>query len=348
MKSSPKLEAIFELLDEGVLILDRKGNVEYLNFIAAKMLGFSKKTLLKANLRSFREKIEPQFIDRCLQLAASCEAQKSPVTDSISIENRRKMHLDLIAAPRGETGGAVIVMQDNSNHYRILEMGKDFVANASHELRTPITIIRGFAETLQDLPEISEEMLQDITDKIIRNCQRMDYLVKSLLMLSDIESLPLSNLQNCNMEEFLKECKEDILSAGKKVDVKIMVESKEPMIAHIAPDLFSLAVLNLLENAVKYSKSDAQITITLKNQKESILIYIADQGEGIPPDDVEHVFERFYTVNKAHSRKLGGAGLGLSIVKTIVEKHGGTISVASKLGEGSSFTIALPHYTNHS
>jgi two-component system phosphate regulon sensor histidine kinase PhoR len=107
-------------------------------------------------------------------------------------------------------------------------------------------------------------------------------------------------------------------------------------------DLLELAIMNLLENGVKYSKPPAHLTIHLGEKKNEVIIAIEDQGIGIPPEDVPHIFERFYTVNKAHSRRLGGAGLGLSIVKTIVDKHEGTLSVTSVLGKGTTFTITLP------
>ena len=108
------------------------------------------------------------------------------------------------------------------------------------------------------------------------------------------------------------------------------------------PDLLELAMMNLLENGIKYSKPPAHLTIHLRETKNDVIIAIQDRGIGIPTDDIPHIFQRFYTVNKSHSRRLGGAGLGLSIVKTIIDKHEGTISVASELGHGTTFTITLP------
>ncbi|MBS3905269.1 MAG: PAS domain-containing protein [Simkania sp.] len=335
-------EAILESLGEGVMAVDATLCIQYVNFIAAKMLGLSRKQLIGTPLLSIEEKAKQILIERCCQLLVSCQQQKVVMTDSVSLGDARKLYLDLIAAPKADERGAIIVMQDNSNHYRILEMGKDFVANASHELRTPITIIRGFAETLQDLPEISAEMLHDITDKILRSCHRMDHLIKSLLVLADIENLPLANLQNYNLGQLIEECREHLLSVKPDARVEIIIHGEQPIMALVVADLFELALFNLLENAVKYSASPAYITIVLQKQEDTISISVTDRGMGIPEADLDQIFSRFYTVNKAHSRKLGGAGLGLSIVKTIIEKHDGSISAVSEIGKGSCFTILLP------
>jgi len=335
-------EAILESLGEGVIAIDGDLNIQYINFIAGKMLGIPRRQLIGQSITAAAEKFKKPLIERCRELLLSCKREKAIVTDSISLGETRKLYLDLIAAPKADERGAIIVLQDNSDHYRVLDMGKDFVANASHELRTPITVIRGFAETLQDLPEISSEMLQDITEKILRNCQRMDHLVKSLLMLADIENLPLANLQDCNLVQLVEDCRDHLLTVHHEAKVELEVENKQPIIASVARDLLELAIFNLLENAVKYSESGSIITITMKKQQDAVLISIKDQGIGIPEADLPHVFNRFYTIDKARSRKFGGAGLGLSIVKTIIEKHDGTIQASSELGKGTTFTIYLP------
>ena len=220
-------------------------------------------------------------------------------------------------------------------------MGKDFVANASHELRTPITIIRGFAETLQDLPEISQEMLADITEKIVRNCQRMDTLVKNLLTLADIENIPETRFKPCNLSALIDNCIHLLLSIYP--DAQIHIEkNREEIFVSADSDLLELALMNLFDNAAKYSRPPAEISISLHQEGDEVKISISDRGIGIPEADLEHIFERFYTVNKAHSRRLGGAGLGLSIVKNIIDKHDGSITAESVLGKGTTFTIILP------
>ncbi len=335
-------EAILESLGEGVIAIDGNLKIQYINFIAGKMLGIPRRQLIGQSIVAAAEQFKKPLIARCRELLLSCQREKAVVTDSISLGDSRKLYLDLIAAPKADERGAIIVLQDNSDHYRVLDMGKDFVANASHELRTPITVIRGFAETLQDLPEISEEMLHDITEKILRNCQRMDHLVRSLLTLADIENLPLANLQDCNLGQLVEDCRDHLLAVHHEAKVEVKVSGTQPIIASVARDLLELAIFNLLENAVKYSAPGSSITILLSKQPDTAVLSIKDEGIGIPEADLPHVFNRFYTIDKARSRKLGGAGLGLSIVKTIIEKHDGTIQVSSELGKGTTFTILLP------
>jgi len=331
-------EAILESLSEGIIAIDASMIITYANFSASRMLGISKKLLIGRELTSFEQ---TDLLKKCVEILSSALENHTYVSDSFSSSNRKKLHLDLIAAPIPYEKRAILVLQDNSNHYRVLEMGKDFVANASHELRTPITIIRGFAETLHDMPDLSKQMLEEITEKIVRNCHRMDTLVKNLLTLADLENLPLSKSLDCNVCDIVDNCKHLLLIIHPEIEIEVFKE-KLAFIVRGSPDLLELAFMNLLENAVKYSHPPAHLTISLKELDEEVEITFQDKGIGIPPQDIEHIFERFYTVNKARSRKLGGAGLGLSIVKTVIEKHDGKISVESVLGEGTTFTIILP------
>lgn len=333
-------EAILESLGEGVIAVDSDLHIRYINSIGSKMLGIPKRHLLGKPFPQPEGKTSV-LLEKARNLLQAAQERQMTLTDSISISEGKKLYLDLIAAPKMQGSGAIIVFQDKSSHYKVLEMGKDFVANASHELRTPITIIRGFAETLQDLPEISREMLSDITEKIVRNCQRMDNLVKNLLTLADIENLPETRFKECDLLSIIDNCKHLLLSLYS--EAQVIVEKKQDKVTLYADsDLLELAIMNLFDNAAKYSKPPAHITVTIDQNADEVKIQISDKGIGIPAADLEHIFERFYTVNKAHSRRLGGAGLGLSIVKTIVEKHDGTIEASSVVGEGTTFTLVLP------
>lgn len=327
-------EAILESLGEGVIDIDAEMKVRCINFVGTKMIGVPRRKLLGGPFPT-----GSPLLDKCHFLLESCQAKVNVLTDSISLGDRKKVYLDLIAAPKAQGNGAILVLQDKSSHYKVLEMGKDFVANASHELRTPITIIKGFAETMQDFPELPREMIADITEKIVRNCQRMDTLVKNLLTLADLENLPDSRFQECDLIALAETCRQVVLAVYETAQISIE-KSHESMTVAADPDILELAVINLLDNAAKYSHPPAKITIKLEWEGDEACISIADQGIGIPPADLEHIFERFYTVDKARSRR--GAGLGLSIVRTIIEKHHGTISVTSAVGEGTTFPIRLP------
>ena len=187
---------------------------------------------------------------------------------------------------------------------KMSERGKDVVANASHELRIPVTIIKGFAETLQDFPELPRDSVADIVGKIVRNCQRMDTLVKNLMTLADLENLPELCFQKCDLVMLAEACRQTILAVHKTAQIAIE-KSNESIPVAADPDILELAILNLLDNAVKYSNPPAKITIKLEQEAEQGCISISDQGIGIPSVDLRHIFERFYAVDKARSRRLG-------------------------------------------
>lgn len=221
-------------------------------------------------------------------------------------------------------------------------MRQNFIANASHELKTPLTVIRGFAETLQDNPDLPQEILVEVTGKIVNNCRKMTGLIKDLLTLSDIENMSESNLIECDIEDLIHSCQEHVLEAHPTAQIRAENVTGEPIFCTADPRLLAMAFNNLLENAVKYSKEPAEVTVTMDRKDDFVTVAIADKGIGIPATDLQNIFQRFYSVDRAHSQKMGGSGLGLSIVETVIEKHFGRITVESEVGKGSTFTIMLP------
>jgi signal transduction histidine kinase len=224
---------------------------------------------------------------------------------------------------------------------KAIELGKEFIANASHELRTPVTIIKGFAEMLRDIPEMSQEMFDSILEKILRNCERMESLVKNLLALADLDNLGEIKKEPCNLPLLVENCSYQIISLFPEAYIETL-QSEEEIIVQGSSDLLELAIMNFLHNSVKYSQGPPRITVTIAKREDDVLLSVEDQGMGIAKENLPHIFDRFYTVNKSHSRKLGGAGLGLSMVKIIVEKHGAKIQVESELGKGTKFTVLFP------
>ena len=333
-------EAILESLIEGVIAVDGEGNTTYANSSACKWLKLDKNQLIGKPFDVLRAR--PSFLlEKSQELITECQKLTTVLSDDVLLDDERKVYLHLIAAPKAQGGGAILVLQDKTSDYKIIEMGKDFIANASHELKTPITIIKGFAETLHDLPEIDPTALKEITEKIVRNCARMENLVKSLLTLADVETISESRFQACNLIPLLEESRHMLLSMFS--DASVRIEKTEDFIEIMADrDMLELAFMNILNNAAKYSKPPAHILIRVIAHPHEVEIAISDKGIGMPEEDIEHIFERFYTVDKARSRRLGGAGLGLSITKTIIDKHNGKISATSTLGKGSTFTITLP------
>lgn len=332
-------QALLGALEEGVLVVDEEMTITDVSSSALQLLQKRKQDLLGKRLSPLlQEKFFP-LLQKMESLIEKCQETGIPMTDSILFEEKTKVYLELIAVPK--VSGALIIFQDKSSHYKVVEMGKTFVANASHELKTPITIIKGFAETLQDMEDLPREVYLEIIEKIVRNCDRMEKLVNNLLLLADLERLPLSRYETCDLKELLIEC----VQLQKTLHPQAIFEVSVP--SHALPiladrDLLDLALMNLLENAVRYSDKKVHIQVSLDFNEHEALIEIKDQGVGIPLEALEHIFERFYRVNKAHTRRLGGSGLGLSIVKHIIEKHQGNIRAESVLGEGSTFFLSFP------
>ena len=328
--------AILESLVEGVIAVDQDMTVIYMNKTAEIFLGMSEKELVGKNFSLANQ-------SSCNELILEAQKREQPILLVLKPERKQKRFIDAVAVPRGKEGGAILVLQDKTSLHKVIELGRDFIANASHELKTPITIIRGFAETLHDHPELSKEVYKEITEKIVSNCQRMDTLVKNLLTLAAVdEGLPRSRLQECELVDLSEQAIQTILTVHPDARINIMTEGKEPFHLLADSDLLLQAILNLLDNAVKYSKPPAKVTIHIEKLASEFSVSITDQGIGIPQEDLDRIFERFYAVDKSHSRSLGGSGLGLSIVERIIEKHNGTIEVESELGKGTTFYITLP------
>lgn len=343
-RQKEETEEILQTIGEGIIATDTSAKITFINQAACRMLEVAKESILKQTLQEIKTN-SSELAKKCHELIIDALQTTEPSIHTLTLREKGPLYLDLISAPLAYQNGALLVLQDKTSDYRVVEMGKDFVANASHELRTPITIIRGFAETLQDLPHLSQKMLQEITEKIVRTCTRLDKLVRSLLTLSDIENLSRDRFRPADLILIAENCIHHLLAANPSVQIETHYELESaPLMADA--DLLELAVSNILENAVKYSSAPAKIEIRIQKMGEELHLSIRDQGIGISEKDLPHIFDRFYTVDKARTRKSGGAGLGLSIVKTILEKHRGKTVVESEAGKGSLFTLILPWGTS--
>ena len=329
---------ILENLDEGAVIVNSSGKITYINLKAESLFRVSDEQFL--GKRFFEVSVTSELWKSLVGLVFQALKCKERVHTFLTLSENEKIYLQLIAVPTGEGDGVILLIQDRSNQQKILEVGKDFIANASHELKTPVTIIRGFAETLKDLPEVSEAMYESILEKIIRNCERMEGLVKNLLTISDLENGSKENMDECDLIQAVEESCNQCITAFP--DCKIEQFFNEERV-YIWGDsyLLELAVFNLLKNAVRYSPKPADIKVTINAKETEVDVHIQDRGIGIPAQDIDRIFDRFFTVDKTHSRRLGGAGLGLSIVKVIMQRHEGKIWVTSKEGEGTTFHLSF-------
>jgi two-component system phosphate regulon sensor histidine kinase PhoR len=231
-------------------------------------------------------------------------------------------------------------------HLRKLEnMRKDFAANVSHEIKTPLTAIKGFVETLRTGEGADSKETDRFLEIIEKHVNRLTAIIEDLMKLSKIEQQDEKSdirLKESSVKHVISSAIQTCREKAKTKEITIDLACPEDISARLDSRLMAQAMVNLLDNAINYSseKSDVKISVSLKDNE--IMISVQDHGIGIPKENLSRLFERFYRVDKARSRELGGTGLGLAIVKHIVHAHGGRISVDSILGKGSTFTLHLP------
>ena len=230
---------------------------------------------------------------------------------------------------------------------RLENLRLDFVANVSHELKTPVTTIVGFVETLLEGAKDNPEELNHFLEIISRQADRLAAIIDDLLTLSRLESAPLDeilDLSEQNLEEILESCYQISRARADKKHISLKYECPASLHVYADRSLLTQAVVNLVDNAIKYSLDNSSVVMRGSVTSAGVQITVADNGPGIDEHHLARLFERFYRVDKARSRKLGGTGLGLAIVKHIVSVHGGQVKVETCIGKGSTFIILLPHY----
>ena len=245
--------------------------------------------------------------------------------------------------------GAVIVLHDITRIRQLEEVRRDFVANVSHELKTPITSIKGFVETLLEGVVKDPVQIRRFLNIIAKHSERLDAIIDDLLALSrleeDDEKRKLS-FEEHHLKPVLASAIELSKVKAEQKNITVELVCSEETTAKINSALIEQAVINLVDNAVKYSQENSTVTVNAQKKLNEIVITVTDHGCGIEKKHLSRIFERFYVVDKARSRKLGGTGLGLAIVKHISGVHGGYVTVESQVGHGSTFTIHLPNEVN--
>ncbi|MDZ4821495.1 MAG: ATP-binding protein [Planctomycetota bacterium] len=336
-------EAVLASMAEGVLAVDSSERIISINRAAADLIGAELGEIAGRSLQSvIRNADLRRFASNTLESAESIE------TDLIlrgKLERILQVRGTALRNSAGLSIGAVIVLNDVTRYRQLENIRRDFVANVSHELKTPIASIKGFVETLLDgaihAPEDAERFLRIVA----KQAERLNAIIEDLLSLSKIEqsekevSLPL---EIGNVRQLVEAAVHDCLSNAADCKVTVTICCDESIMARFNPRLLEQAIVNLLDNAIKYSEPGSEVIIEAGQQQSELRIVVIDQGCGIDTDHLPRIFERFYRVDKARSRKLGGTGLGLAIVKHIVQAHRGRVSVLSEPGKGSTFTLHLP------
>jgi two-component system phosphate regulon sensor histidine kinase PhoR len=255
-------------------------------------------------------------------------------------------HGTALQNPDGVQVGAVVAINDVTQIRKLENLRRDFVANVSHELKTPITAIKGFVETLQDGAVNDPEDAQKFLAIVARHVDRLNAIIEDLLSLSRIEQQSKEKekiqLENVPLRPVIDAAKEVCETKARAKNVSFFVMCPNTVQAQINAPLMEQALVNLIDNAIKYSDEGSSVQIEAEDTEAAIILSVHDRGCGIEEEHLPRIFERFYRIDKARSRKLGGTGLGLAIVKHIAQAHGGKVMVRSKLEEGSSFSIILP------
>ena len=338
-----EIEAILSGMIEGVIALDNQECVVECNESAEKLFDIDRKTVRGKNVHEVIRNIRMQKIVNTIR------AENDLVEDEIVLHKEAERILQVHGNPFSAAGekepGMVLVFNDITRLKRLETVRRDFVSNVSHELKTPITSIIGFVETLKTSGGGKEDDQDRFLDIILKNSRRLNSIVEDLLSLSRIEqeterrTVVLERNEICSIlssavAQYETPARKKNITIGLNCDTAITIRGNASLLVQ--------AVGNLIDNAIKYSARDTDIQVSARREESSVIVEVQDNGNGIPREHLPRIFERFYRVDKSRSRDLGGTGLGLAIVKHIVLAHGGRISVDSMLGKGSTFTITLP------
>jgi two-component system, OmpR family, phosphate regulon sensor histidine kinase PhoR len=331
-----KAESFVDAMTEGVMLLDSVGRITVANRAFSRMIATDRDLSGRTTLDIFRNPELESAIQRVL-------AGEAPRVVGFAHSNGRFAEAHIAGIPNlsGVVDSAVVVFHDLTEIRKTERMRRDFVANVSHEFKTPLTAIRGYTETLLGGALEDPKIASDFLNIVQRNARHLEDLVSDLLTLARLEAeLPASS-DTVNVRALVEEqlALRDAAIAGR--DLRVINECPDIKLC-VDRARLTTALSNLIDNAVYYNRPSGEIRISGGQENGLFLLSIDDTGEGIPPADLQRIFERFYRVDKARARGSGGTGLGLSIVKHAVESQGGSITVSSKLGAGSHFSIRLP------
>jgi two-component system phosphate regulon sensor histidine kinase PhoR len=338
-----ELEAVLSSMLEGVAAVDQNELIIRMNQAAGRMFDCDPSL---ATGRPIQEVIRNLALQRFV--ARSLSSGKAVEDDFIVYRSGERV-LNVRCSPLFDASnrqiGSLLVMNDVTQLRHLENVRSDFVANVSHEIKTPLTAIKGFVETLQqgsvDQPEEQEKFL----DIVLRHVNRLNAILEDLLSLSRIEQgkdQKEIQLASGSIKEVIQTAVQVCQPKAAAKNIEVKLDCPDEITIRIDATLLEQALVNLIDNAIKYSDQDSTVQIRTGRQDAEVLIHITDQGPGIHRRHLPRLFERFYRIDKARSRKLGGTGLGLAIVKHIIQAHGGHVAVDSTIGKGSTFTIHLP------
>ena len=334
------MSAVLNQSQNGMLAVDDRMHITLVTAVAKQLLG------MKSNC----DGIPLQEATKDVQLEDVFEEamkQDGITTNEVTAHGGKPLRLYLSPLKQDDkTVGAVAMVEDISELRRMEQVRNDFAANVSHELKTPLTSIKGFVETLQEGALENPPMAQRFLRIIMMEVDRLTRLINDILSISKMESgqTEVSN-ERVRIDQMMEDVAEMLSVHANEKGVELTVnQTKEPLYVWGNPDRVEQLMLNLMENAIKYNRPEGTVRASLYAAKDTIQFLVSDTGIGIAEEHVPRLFERFYRVDKGRSRSMGGTGLGLAIVKHIAVSMGGMVEAHSKLGEGTEFLVTLPRY----
>lgn len=336
-----KMETILNYMADGLIAVYKDGRIIHANPKAMEMLGFSKEIMIE---KKYDELFEP--LNDKLTLRYIMEYNETLIgSESINIyESIYNVDYAPFKDENNNVGGLVLVLKDVTKQQKLENMRREFVANVSHELKTPLTSIKSYTETLLDGMLEDRDVAEQFLGVVNSEADRMTRLVRDLLQLSNFDNKKTKfNMSENDLVKLIKQTviKLSITAKNKNQELEIFTNCQE-LIAHFDFDRIEQVLLNIISNAIKYTEDSGEIKIYLEENDHEALIIVKDTGMGIPKEDLSRIFERFYRVDKARSRELGGTGLGLSIAKEIIEAHNGSIEIHSEVNQGTEVKIRIP------
>ena len=336
-RQKKQIETILQHMTDGIIAFNLEGEIIHINPAAIKLL---KITENKKNFNDIFKDIDTDInLEKIIYLENWTTSEKK-----INIQDKYlKVFFASFKNELDRPAGVIVLIQDITEHVKLDNMRKEFIADVSHELKTPLTSILGYAETLSNStydPEMQEKFLKVITSESVR----MTKLVNDLLTLSKYDNEETKwEKTEFNLGDLVKSCQENLQIEidRKKQNIECFVTANVPTV-YADKDGIERVVLNILTNSIKYTEEGGTIKIYVGFVYNDAYIKIIDNGIGIPEKDLERIFERFYRVDKARTRKMGGTGLGLSIAKEILDKNSGRIDIKSEVGKGTEVVITIP------
>ena len=337
-----KLEAILKNMADGLLAVDTEGRIILANRAAMQMLGMKQQEMEKRTydeiMSDFSEELMFEHIrENCLERGYHKTIEKAGRFYDV--------RYDRFKDESGRDTGMIVVLLDITEQQKLENMQRDFVANVSHELKTPLTTIKSYTETLVNTEINDCRTIGQFLNIIDEEADRMNRLVRQLLQLSKLDNKQEKWFKkDTNLVNVVKAAliKVEMTAANKLLAINCHFDPKQKVMTVIDRDRIDQVLLNILSNAIKYTPKGGHIDVDIYKEEDWAKVQISDSGIGIAEKEISRVFERFYRVDKARSREMGGTGLGLSIARQIIEDHGGDITIQSKLNHGSKVTISLP------